>query len=76
MAPPNRIAYLLGLNQELELPRKRQPKESQLSTFIAEDLHDAVRDYHDATGVSIKRIVEDALRAYLTQNYWKVGDNE
>ncbi|HEX7119407.1 MAG TPA: ribbon-helix-helix domain-containing protein [Longimicrobiales bacterium] len=47
------------------MPRKGRVKKSQLGTYIPESLHEAIREFSDESGISIARIVEDALRMYL-----------
>lgn len=68
----NRIAHLLGD----DMPRKRDSKPAQLNVEIDPDVIDAARDYADASGMKLKRIVEDALRSYLKRHHWEVGDDE
>ena len=71
----NRVAKFLSPLPLTPMPRRDHPK-SQLATTIPHPVHDAVRDFSDASGVPIAQIVEDALRRYLKAQYWPIGDED
>ena len=74
MPPVNRIAHLLNTEA---MPRRKRVEKTQLGTYIPVDLHEAVQDFSDASGIPITRIVEDSLRDYLRKHYWNdEGDDE
>jgi hypothetical protein len=76
MQPVNRVEALLALQMNGPMARRpRQPKR-HVTTYLPTDLHDTVRDYSDATGVPIARIIEDALRDYLNKVDWSLEEDE
>jgi hypothetical protein len=53
------------------MPKRTESVKSQLSTFISENAHDALRVYSDETGISIARLVDDAVRMLLKERTGK-----
>ena len=51
------------------MARKKQAEKTQLGTYIPVDLHQAVREYSEESGIPIARIVEDALRMLLKKRF-------
>ena len=45
--------------------RRKRVEKTQLGTYIPVGLHEALRDFSEASGIPMARIVEDALRDYL-----------
>lgn len=70
----NRIAHLFAAFTPDAMPRPTHPK-SQLATTIPHRLHEAVRDFADASGTPIAEITEKALRAYLKRQHWPTDED-
>jgi hypothetical protein len=68
MQPTNRVEILLKL-RDLEMPRAPEGK-VQFATYLSEELKEDVSEFSKLSGISITRITEDALRAYLTTKYF------
>jgi hypothetical protein len=46
---------------------RRGIQKTQLGTYIPVELHEAVREYSEETGIPISRLVEDGLRMLLKE---------
>ena len=49
-------------------PKVHEAPRSQLATMIDRDLHEAVRELSDESGIPISRLVEDGLKLLLRKH--------
>lgn len=65
----NRVAYLFST---FEPPRGPQP----LTAALNANIHDALHEFAEVSGMSVNQVVADALRRYFEHVYWPVEDSD
>jgi hypothetical protein len=56
------------------MPRRKGPEKRKISSYLPGELHEAMLDFSDASGIPVTRILEDAIRGYLKRQYWPEGE--
>ena len=51
------------------MPRREKEEKVQLGTYLPIDLYAQLQSFRDDSGIPITRIVEDAIREYLTRRH-------